>query len=180
MTGVESVKKVANYMKVNPGKLSYNFENIVTRQVPKTNESVVGYSAILQMLAKESKNELITNGLKDIETRCQISQWIDYSVQFAEPASKDKHVHHTLLRELNSYLETRSYLVNQSLTLADLAVFYAIQESMLLLQISDKENYLNLSRWFNHIQQTKAIRQDDSLINFSTLTLIGWATGTHI
>lgn len=53
--------------------------------------------------------------------------------------------------ELNSFLETRSYLVGQRLTLADLVVFYAISDIMAQLSPLEKENYLNLSRWFDHI-----------------------------
>jgi hypothetical protein len=44
--------------------------------------------------------------------------------------STDKYVASTLLKELNEYLAKRSYLVRQTLTLADLAVYYAIESTM--------------------------------------------------
>ncbi|XP_058455504.1 eukaryotic translation elongation factor 1 epsilon-1 [Malaya genurostris] len=180
MGSIEHVTKAANFMKVVPGKIGYNSEKIITRYIPKTNESISGYSSILQSLARESKNELIQDSFKDIETELQVAQWIDYSVLFVQPGVKDKHVSKVLLEELNNYLETRSYLVNHALSLADVVVFYAIQNTLINLQPLDKEHYLNISRWFNHLQQQKTIRQDESLINFSTLHLLGWATGTHI
>ena len=43
----------------------------------------------------------------------------------------------------------------------------------------DKERYLNLSRWYNHIQQLSLTQQRDKQINLSTTYLVGWATGTH-
>lgn len=74
--------------------------------------------------------------------------------------------------ELNSYLESRSYLCGQKMTLADVVVFYAIFDNMLQLTPQDKENYLNLSRWFNHLQQIQEISQGDGRkVNFSTVGL---------
>lgn len=44
----------------------------------------------------------------------------------------------------------------------------------------EKERYLNLSRWFNHIQQLDfAEKKKEKQINLSTTYLVGWATGTH-
>lgn len=55
---------------------------------------------------------------------------------------------------------------------------------MILFQKSlspvDKENYLNLSRWFDHLQQRPEIHQGEALLNFTTIYLHNWATGTHI
>ncbi|XP_065087752.1 eukaryotic translation elongation factor 1 epsilon-1 [Ochlerotatus camptorhynchus] len=180
MASVEQVMKVGNFMKVAPGKIGYNSEKIITRYIPKTNGSISGFSSIIQSIARESNNEVVRDSFKDIETELQVAQWIDYSVLFVSPAAKDKHVAKTLLKELNKHLEVRSYLVNHKLSLADIVVFYAIQDTLVNLQPLDKEYYLNVSRWFDHLQQQKGIRQDESLINFSTLHLFGWATGTHV
>ncbi|KAL9705395.1 hypothetical protein quinque_008913 [Culex quinquefasciatus] len=180
MASVEKITKTANFLKVAPGKIGYNSEKIITRYIPKTNESISGFSSIIVSLARESKNDIIRDSFKDIETELQVCQWIDYSVLFVSPAAKDKHVAKALLEELDNFLQTRSYLLNHTLSLADVVVFYAIQDTMVNLQHLDKERFLNLSRWFNHLQQQKAIRQDEVLINFSTLHLLGWATGTHV
>ncbi|XP_055540300.1 eukaryotic translation elongation factor 1 epsilon-1 [Wyeomyia smithii] len=180
MVSIEGVTKTANFLRVAPGKIGYNSEKIITRYIPKSNESISGYSSILLSMARESKNEIIKASFKNIETELQVAQWIDYSVLFVLPAGKDKHVAKTLLEELNNYLATRSYLVNYSLSLADIAVYYAMRDTLVNLTPLDKENYLNISRWFNHLQQQNEIRQEDKLINFSTLHLLGWAKGTHI
>lgn len=84
------------------------------------------------------------------------------------------------LQELNDYLAQRSYLVGQSLSLADVVVFYSMCAIMDSLNSSDKEKYLNVSRWYEHIQKMGEIRQNLPLINLSTIYLHGWATGTHI
>lgn len=55
-------------------------------------------------------------------------------------------------------------------------MFYAISDIMKQLSPLEKEQYLNLSRWFDHLQQQDKIRQDGSSINFATLHL-GWIAG---
>jgi translation elongation factor 1 epsilon-1 len=49
---------------------------------------------------------------------------------FVYPSATDKYVASTMLKELNEYLAKRSFLVKQTLTLADLAVYYAIENTM--------------------------------------------------
>lgn len=74
--------------------------------------------------------------------------------------------------ELSSYLKVRSYLIGQSISLADLVVFYAIYDIMKHLTPQEKENYLHLSRWFDHLQQVPEIRQGAGLINLSSIHLL--------
>jgi eukaryotic translation elongation factor 1 epsilon-1 len=74
---------------------------------------------------------------------------------------------------LNNHLESRSYLIGQSISLADIVVFYAISEIMKQLSVQEKDCYLNLSRWFDHLQQEDKIRQGGSEVNFSTIHLLG-------
>lgn len=83
-------------------------------------------------------------------------------------------------QELNDYLSTRSYLVGQNLTLADVVVYYSLYEIMNSITPVAKEKYLNVSRWFEHLQKIGEIRQSLPVVNLSTIYLHGWATGTHI
>lgn len=154
MTGsdLEKINRIANFLKVNPGKLNYNHEKVIfpkqivkkknnlnknliffkviTRYFNKTNDisDISGFSTIVQSLAKESKEQIIKNGLTDLETQCLVAQWVEYAVLYA--SSSDKHVTNSLLKELHIYLSTRSYFVGESLTLADLAMYYAIENAM--------------------------------------------------
>uniref|UniRef100_A0A0K8TSE2 Putative eukaryotic translation elongation factor 1 epsilon-1-like protein n=1 Tax=Tabanus bromius TaxID=304241 RepID=A0A0K8TSE2_TABBR len=177
MCDAETVTKIANYLRVPPGKIAYNNEKIVTRTVK--NKTVSGFTTILTALCNESNAEIVKNGQTSIEVECLVQQWIEYAVLYIAPGSKDKHIAQNLLRDLNTYLLKRSYFVGQAMTLADLAVFYTIHNLVKSLSPLDKENYLNLSRWFDHLQQNAKIRQGHELINFNTIYLHGWATGTH-
>lgn len=140
----------------------------------------------------------------DLLEQCMIVQWFDFSVLFIEPAVKHKtatdlvlqvswlFIHaipnfqgfemcvFSIAQELNEHLAQRSYLVEQKLTLADVVVFYSMVAIMESLHPADKEKYLNVSRWYDHLQKNGEIRQNLPIINLSTIYLHGWATGTHM
>ncbi|XP_055324955.1 eukaryotic translation elongation factor 1 epsilon-1 [Sitodiplosis mosellana] len=173
---VENLKRIAKYLKVQPGTIAINNEKVICRKMK--DKTLSGYTTIISAMGRESKNNGF-NG-KDLLTQCLIVQWFDYSVLFIDPAVESRASRDLVLQELNDYLLTRSYLVGQSLTLADVVVFYSLSAIMRTLSPANKEKYLNVSRWFEHIQKIGEIRQSLPLTNLSTIYLHGWATGTHM
>uniref|UniRef100_A0A1A9X4H1 GST C-terminal domain-containing protein n=1 Tax=Glossina brevipalpis TaxID=37001 RepID=A0A1A9X4H1_9MUSC len=178
MCDIETVCKIANCLEMAPGEVKLNDEQIVTRTFK--NKVVTGFANILNKLAKESNSEIAKNSYHNREVEAQVYQWVEFAVLYVSPGSKDKHIAQQLLRDFNKLLLSKSYLVGHFLTIADLAIFYAIYDLMKSLSPIDKENYLNLSRWFDHLQQRPEIRQDKEILNFTTIYLHGWATGTHM
>lgn len=61
-----------------------------------------------------------------------VAQWFEYGNLFVHTISQsdDKHLIRALLDELNNYLAIKSYLVGETLTVADLVVFFFIQDTM--------------------------------------------------
>lgn len=176
------IKKVSKYLQLPIGKLSYNDDNIIQMKM-SGDEKIVGFSSILDHL-----HNLIEKENRTSENFYLTKQFFDYANQFVRSTSKrDKcnvmkqfplNFYLTLFKfsdagcsEINSYLETRTYLIGQTVSLADLVVFYAISEVMKQLSPSEKEQFLNLSRWFDHLQQQESIRQGSSVVNFSTVHL---------
>lgn len=92
------------------------------------NKSVTGFATILTSLAKESKSNIATNTNQTREIEAQVYQWIEFAILYVAPGSKDKHVSQQLLRDFDKLFLKQSYLVGYFLTLADLAVFYAIYD----------------------------------------------------
>ncbi|XP_073846407.1 aaRS-interacting multifunctional protein 3 [Musca autumnalis] len=178
MCEVETVNKIAKCLEVPTGKIQLNDEQVVTRIL--NNKAVSGFATILNTLAKESNSDIAKNSTASREIEAQVYQWIEYAVLFVAPGSKDRHCSQQMLKDFNKLFLSKSYLVGYSITLADLAVFYAIHGLMKSLSPVDRENYLNLSRWFDHLQQLPEIRQGAELLNFTTIYLHGWATGTHL
>ncbi|XP_030388471.1 eukaryotic translation elongation factor 1 epsilon-1 [Scaptodrosophila lebanonensis] len=179
MCDVAVVKKIANCLGVAPGKVQLNDEQVVTRTIGQ-NKTVQGFATILESLARESKSEAAQNSTSTKEVKAQVYQWLEFAVLYVAPGSKDKYVSKQLLADFNKLFISKSYLVGNFITLADLAVYYAIYDLMKSLSPVDKENYLNLSRWFDHLQQRPEVHQGEPLLNFTTIYLHGWATGTHI
>lgn len=132
-------------------------------------------------IARESKESMNESLKSNTEIQCLISQWLDYAALFVSSSTRDKHMMTVLLKELNHFLSEFSYLVGNNLTIADLAVYYTIHDIINAMSPNEKEIYLNISRWFDHLQQNKIIQQGNKKINFSTIHLVGWVTGgTHI
>lgn len=48
------------------------------------------------------------------------------------------------------------------------------------LSPATKEKYLNVSRWYDHLQKIDEIRQNIPIVNLSHIHLRNWATGTHL
>ncbi|XP_036331702.1 eukaryotic translation elongation factor 1 epsilon-1 isoform X1 [Rhagoletis pomonella] len=178
MYEVETITKIANSLGVPAGDVKLNSEKVVTRT--KNSKTVSGFATILNNLAQESKSEIALNSAATREISAEVYQWIEFAVLYVAPGSKDKHISQQLLRDFNKLFTTKSYLVGYFITISDLAIFFAIYDLVKSLTPLEKENYLNLSRWFDHLQQRPEISQGDSLLNFNTIYLHGWATGTHV
>lgn len=72
------------------------------------------------------------NEQDDFEQSLLVSQWLEYGNLFVHniSMSDDKHLIKALLDELNNYLVIRSYLVGETITVADLVVYFFIQDTM--------------------------------------------------
>lgn len=60
--------------------------------------------------------------------------------------------------------------MGQQISIVDLVVFYAMKNVMKQFSTHEKENFINLSRYYDHIQQLDNVRSDES-VNFLTLHL---------
>ena len=54
-------------------------------------------------------------------------------------------------QDLNKFMSGTVYLVGCQLTLADIMLFYALHPVMMELSVQEKEQLVNLSRWFNQV-----------------------------
>lgn len=114
--------------------------------------------------------ELTYDKIESNPENLELLQWIDYVAFFIAPLSNDKSAAANVLSELDSFLSTRSYFVSNRYGVADTLVFLALKSVVANLNNADHEKYLNLIRWYSHIQavsnQTVANRDR---INFPLL-----------
>lgn len=133
----------------------------------------------MHQILKTCDHEVAKNSVNSPEILAQVQSWIDYACLYIWAGKDDKHIWKQLLQELNQYFSDKSYFVSENLTIADIVVFYALYDLMKKQTPVDKENLLNLSRWFDHLQQISGVRQNLEPLNFTTIYLHGWATGTR-
>ena len=93
-------------------------------------------SIIREIISKSSKAAL--NGV-GIENEIQVSNWLSFSNHAFVPERLEK---------LNSILTTKSYLVANTFTIADVAVVVYLSDNAVNL-----DSFPTISRWFNHIKR---------------------------
>lgn len=99
----------------------------------KSNEQITGFVTILKHLMETTKNPNFSlNEQDDFEQSLLVNQWLEYGNLFVHniSMSDDKNLIKALLDELNSYLVIKSYLVGETITVADLVVYFFIQDTM--------------------------------------------------
>ncbi|XP_046565828.1 eukaryotic translation elongation factor 1 epsilon-1-like [Haliotis rubra] len=94
----------------------------------------------------------------------QVAQWQEYSQCQLSRCASERDVADRL-KELDSYLEKRVYFVGNEESEADVSIFQSLNNTMTNLGFPEKETYRNVSRWFNHIQNT-------TLVNNSSVPIV--------
>lgn len=96
--------------------------------------TVTGFVTILRHLMERAGNSQFA--LPDQEDSSEeallVQSWLEYGSLFVHhiSMSDDKHLIRALLDELNNYLAVKSYLVGETISVADLVVFFFIQDTM--------------------------------------------------
>ncbi|GAB0093075.1 eukaryotic translation elongation factor 1 epsilon-1 [Sergentomyia squamirostris] len=162
MSQIEVVRKISDYLHVNPGNLSLNREKVITRTCSDSRK-ITGFYTVVNSLGGKYKS---------VEEDCSIRQWVEYCNLFVNPSGSNKAHQRLVYEELNSYLATRSYFVGSCMSLADVVVFYCIAGAMEGMQNTEKEKYIHLCRWYDHLQLMDNLRQGMSLVDFTSLRIV--------
>ncbi|XP_075441854.1 eukaryotic translation elongation factor 1 epsilon-1 isoform X2 [Ascaphus truei] len=137
-------------------------------QIPvlQTNKgpSLAGLTTIASHLVKEAKKEELLGA--SIEEKALVQQWLEYRVIRIDRLSCKEDIRN-ILKDLNSYLEDKVYLAGNMFTLADILIYYGLHPIIADLSVQEKETYINVSRWFSHIQHYPGIRQHLPSLVFS-------------
>ncbi|KAF1372880.1 hypothetical protein PFLUV_G00254480 [Perca fluviatilis] len=115
---------------------------------------LVGLVTIACHLVKEAKRPNLLG--ECAESRAVVQQWLEYRVTKLDGCTKEDIK--TILKDLNLYLQDKVYMAGNQFTLADPFMYYGIHPLIVDLAIQDKEQYVNVTRWFDHIQHYPGIR----------------------
>lgn len=103
-------------------------------------ECALGDSNIAKFLARSTPALATLSGNGDAWTATQIEQWLEVYAQSLQT------VNSALPAFVDQYLATKTYLVGQSLTLADIAVFLALRKATIDVAL------VNVARWVRLVQ----------------------------
>ncbi|XP_046749237.1 eukaryotic translation elongation factor 1 epsilon-1 [Diprion similis] len=169
LCNVECVQRVSQYLRVSPGNLYMSENNVLASDDILVNQCVEGFSAVVQALVKNSTYPAKHLG-SDTEKQALTRQWLEYAVlhiNYADNPLNSKRI----LRDLNDALKTSPYITGTEMTLADVVSYYLLHGIVRDLNQQEKAQYVNISRWFDNIQQDDNIRQKMQLVNFDLLNL---------
>ncbi|CAG9766066.1 unnamed protein product [Ceutorhynchus assimilis] len=166
------LNQIAQYLGAPLGKITQK-DNIYTRV--NNNQTSTGTINIIFSFLKDSKSNL---GPNDPLQEAAMFQWLEYGIVYAANANNGQNVK-VLLRDLNTILSTQTYLVGHRLTVSDVFLYYVLADIMAGLSSLDKEKFLNVSRWYDNIQQDAALRQKNNFVDFSSNYLANLVPARH-
>ncbi|XP_028290648.1 eukaryotic translation elongation factor 1 epsilon-1 [Gouania willdenowi] len=133
---------------------------------------LVGLLTIACHLVKEAKRpELLGDST---ERRALAQQWLEYRVTRLDGYSKEDVKN--ILQDLNLHLQDKVYLTGNQFTVADALMYYGVHPLIVDLSIQEKEQYVNVTRWFDHIQHYPGVRHHLPLVVVLRNTIY---TGRH-
>ncbi|XP_061569525.1 eukaryotic translation elongation factor 1 epsilon-1 [Cololabis saira] len=115
---------------------------------------LVGLATIACHLVKEAKRpELLGD---TAEGRALVQQWLEYRVTKLVNYSKEDIK--AVLKDLDLYLQDKVYLAGNQFTVADALMYYGLHPLIVDLAVQEKEQFMNVARWFDHIQHYPSVR----------------------
>ncbi|KAM3860850.1 eukaryotic translation elongation factor 1 epsilon-1 [Diretmus argenteus] len=137
-----------------PNKYSTQGDKKIPVLQSNNGSPLVGLLTIACHLVKQAKRpELLGDSA---EHRAVVQQWLEYRVTKLDECAKEDVK--TILKDLNLYLQDKVYLAGNQFTLADTLVYYGIHPLIVDLAVQEKEKYVNVTRWFDHVQHYPGVR----------------------
>ncbi|KAM3927671.1 eukaryotic translation elongation factor 1 epsilon-1 [Leptodactylus fuscus] len=155
---VEELTALEKCLGLKAGKYSSRAQGSSQVPVLQTNKgpSLAGLATIASHLVKQAKKEELLG--VSFEEKAIVQQWLEYRTTRIDRVTNKEDVR-TTLKDLNSYLEDKVYMAGNKITLADILTYYGLHPIIADLSIQEKESYINVSRWFSHIQHYPGVRQ---------------------
>jgi len=147
-------------------------EEFISSKVPsltlRSGPTVTGVRTVAAYLSRISKQSLLGNSALE---RAQVDQWLEYWQLQLQSSLNDATLSKGVLKDLDKFMSRTVYLVGHQLTLADIMLYYALHPVLLDLTVHEKEELINLSRWFNQVQCYPGVRQYLPEVSFLRNTL---------
>ncbi|CAJ0956151.1 unnamed protein product [Ranitomeya imitator] len=152
---VEELTALEKCLGLKAGKYSSRAQGSCQIPVLQTNKgpSLAGLATIASHLVTQARKEELLG-----KRRAVVQQWLEYRTTRIDRLTSKEDVR-TALKDLNSYLEDKVYMAGNAITVADILTYYGLHPFIADLSIQEKETYINVSRWFSHVQHYPGVRQ---------------------
>ncbi|XP_012671724.2 eukaryotic translation elongation factor 1 epsilon-1 [Clupea harengus] len=137
-----------------PNKYSTQGDRKVPVLQSNSGPGLVGLVTIATHLTQEAKKPDLLGS--SAEERAVVQQWLEYRVTRLDGCAKEDI--RTILKDLNTYLEDKVYLAGNHISIADPLMYYGLHHIIMDLAVHEKEKYLNVTRWFDHMQHYPIVR----------------------
>ncbi|XP_076030633.1 aaRS-interacting multifunctional protein 3 [Oratosquilla oratoria] len=126
-----------------------------------------GFTCCVQAIVDASAQNL--QG-EDPLSQAQIHHWLSYCVTqlFRCPSNQELH---SCLQYINEELCNKVYLCGFKVTVADIIIFLALHPFAVRWTAQQKEEYINISRWMDLMQQDPKLRTSHTSLVFSRTLL---------
>jgi len=132
-----------------------------------SNNSLKGNSLIITSLDSDSRFKHLLGGTNN-QIYSEITSWLTFvGSLLSSSSSSSSSLKEKDLLKIDSILVNKSYLVGNSLTVADIAMFVCIRLSLSKDFFSKCGNIQHLARWFDHIQHLCCTNSNYDIISFS-------------
>ncbi|KAI9270750.1 hypothetical protein BDA99DRAFT_502596 [Phascolomyces articulosus] len=139
-----------------------NLENATEASLEVSGEKFDGITTICKYLASKTQPQLLGEGK---ENQAEVEAWSNWAITaFKGVTSKELNA---ALQKLNEQLTSRTFVVGNQISLADLIVFAHVHHTSKNLRVKSTPNVL---RWFDLIQNTVVIK-NDLVKNFAPLEI---------
>lgn len=102
------------------------------------------------------------------EDRACLKQWEEFQIVMGLDSNElDEKTLNEALKIVNQYLCDRTTLSGSHVTESDKLIFNSLYGQVQSMTYSEKEKYLNLSRWFSYVQTVSEVRGNRPKISFS-------------
>uniref|UniRef100_T2MI91 Eukaryotic translation elongation factor 1 epsilon-1 n=1 Tax=Hydra vulgaris TaxID=6087 RepID=T2MI91_HYDVU len=157
LNGFDELNNLIGYLKIDRNHCKIERKKKNNEDGPvivDSNHALLGLITVAKSLTRQSKQCLLG---EDELTQAEVDQWL-YFCQF-NLASADSFQLRSALKDLNKHLESRAYIAGYKLTLADIFLYIYIHKEYKSVSFAEKENFMNVSRWFNQVQHIPHLQQ---------------------
>ncbi|XP_057312659.1 eukaryotic translation elongation factor 1 epsilon-1-like [Hydractinia symbiolongicarpus] len=159
LNGTKNLDNLLGFLKVNSSLVKFDKKkNVGLNEGPVyfvDDIKISGHNTVAKTLVNLSDHKFLL-GQNEFE-QAEVDQWLDFCQ--CNLTGGDSLQTKSICKNLNAYLSDKTYFVNDTLTLADIMMCSYLRKEMVSLTCAEREELINLTRWYNQMQSLPGLLQ---------------------